>query len=122
MAGLPVICRFELATGQNGVKGSVRLYAEVGPMNDRSARAALIRDIEDASQSRALKNVSFRRDAKEKRFSRFFRNNIIQVEDVRDAAEIANAIKALIKRFENEFRVVADVFQNTLGWEEVKVR
>lgn len=104
-AGLPVILWLEIATERDGIKGKVKLSAEVGPLSPSRDRARLIEHIKALN----LPNIQFQSGAADagRRYSRFFKKNTISVDDVHDSEEIERKIRALIDRFRDEIIAVS---------------
>lgn len=113
-AGFPVIAFIKLIKKSEDGTGLIRLYAEVGPIENNEERSSLIDHIAKIAEDMSCKNISFQRGASEKgrRYSRFLRNNSIKVEDTQDAESIAKAIKELLKKFQPEFDIVKLALEN----------
>jgi hypothetical protein len=109
-ARFPVICWLQLNTKSDGVRGSLFLYAEVGPLLDTDARTELIKRIKNCAQDRIKDRIKFRVDATKvgAKYSKFFNRNSTPIEDVSDAEAIANGMKKLIREFNPVFDTVAD--------------
>jgi hypothetical protein len=109
-AGYPVICWFQLFDGGDGSKGYLRLFAEVGPLAQAEVRKKLIEDIKSLATTPSLKDIRFQQGAADagKRYSKFFKNNSIDVKDVHNAEEIAKAIELLLLRFTPYFEAVTE--------------
>lgn len=103
-AGYPIALWFRLDTAEDGQKGTLRLKAEVGPV-DQNCRSALIGGLQRIFDSEGLKGFNFRKDAADegRRYSRFLGRGGAQVNDVSDAAEIADAMRKLLARHEDDF-------------------
>lgn len=108
-AGYPLICWVQLFESGDGGKGYLRLFAEVGPIAKPDNRKKLINDIKSITTDSGLKNIRFQQGATDpgKKYSKFLKNNNIDIQDVHDAEEIAKAINALLIRFGNYFDVIA---------------
>lgn len=104
-AGLPVIVWLEIATDSDGIKGKIKLSAEVGPLSSAQDRARLIEHIKALN----LPNIQFQSGAADagRQYSRFFKRNTISVDDVHASDEIERKIRALIERFSNEIKAVS---------------
>jgi hypothetical protein len=113
-AGYPLICWFRMYEGKDGKKGTLTLYAEVGPLTDFELRKTLIMKIAEAAKQHQLNNLRFSPGATDegKQFSRFFKSNSASIEDVHDAQEIANEMKRLLDKFQPEFAVVANLLSS----------
>jgi hypothetical protein len=120
-SGFPVICWFGLQRGNEAGKGTLRLYAEVGPMADHTARAALIDLIRRASASATPNLIGFRSGADREgvQYSRFTKSNTVPIEDVSDHEELAAAINQLLTRFRPAFEAIAPVFDEAIGYKAV---
>jgi hypothetical protein len=103
-AEYPLICWFQLWPRQDGKSGQLALYGEVGPLTEYAFRSDLIHAITDAGEALSKNRIKFQKAAAEegKRYSKFFKQNFIDIEDVQDAEEIAAAMKKLLKRFRPE--------------------
>jgi hypothetical protein len=103
-AGYPIICWLEISENENGKSGQIRLFAEVGPLDEPDLRYSIIRAIEE----NPTKNILFQKTAKQsgKKYSKFLKNNIQQISDIHDVENIENAIKTLLQKFLDEFNAV----------------
>lgn len=119
-AGFPVICWMQLFPGQKGSEGSIRLFAEVGPLNDVDCRKGLVESIQAAGAGAAITNIRFQRTAANegKKYSKFLKDNIIAIKDVQDIEEMSRAIQALLKKFQPCFDVVAPVLGQFIEYAE----
>ena len=110
-AGYPLICWVWLVSGNDGAKGQLRLYAEVGPLSNSQFRIELIESIKEAAAGAGLKNVKFQQTATEagKKYSKFLKDNIVPINDINDADEIQKAIENLIRKFGPVFDAVSNV-------------
>ncbi len=110
-AGYPLIVWFQLWSGNDGTKGSLKLYAEVGPIAAYEVRLSLISEIQSSAKSSDLKSIAFQKGAadKGKLYSRFLKKNSISVEDIHDADQLSAAMKKLLNKFQLEFGAVAEV-------------
>ncbi|MDE2115902.1 MAG: hypothetical protein KGJ29_13655, partial [Hyphomicrobiales bacterium] len=108
-AGLPVILWLEIITEGDGMKGKIKLSAEVGPLSPLQERARLINHI----KSIHLDNIQFQSGAADagRKYSRFFKKNTIGVDDVQASEEIERKIRALIERFSNEINAVSGALE-----------
>jgi hypothetical protein len=100
-AAYPVICWLQLNRGADNVKGRLFLYAEVGPISDPQARNRLIELISQPN----LENVRFRADATQTdaKYSKFLKENSVNINDVNDNEAIATSMRLLLGRFETTF-------------------
>ncbi|MFC3526535.1 PD-(D/E)XK nuclease family protein [Paracoccus mangrovi] len=87
-ARYPLICWFELYEDADGMKGRLRLFAEVGPLSNFEHRKKLIKGIKRAADRAGLGEVQFRADAEREgaRYSKFLKStaNSILISDVSD--------------------------------------
>lgn len=100
-SGFPISCWFQLNRSSDNVKGRLFLYAEVGPLTDKAKRNRLIEIILEPR----LENVQFRADATQidAKYSKFLKENSVQIADVNDNESIATAMRLLLGRFETTF-------------------
>jgi len=117
-AGYPLINWIELRIGNDGVKGYLWLFAEVGPISKHDFRKDLIEAIQEKSKSENLNNIGFQKGAKDegKKYSKFFKNNKIVIEDVNNPDQITEGIEKLLKKFEPEFESIAKVLPDFLNY------
>lgn len=108
-AGYPLICWFELRKDVDESSGRLILFAEVGPLSDYEFRKSIITRISDAAQQHGTKSVSFQKGSTEqgKKYSKFFKNNEVQISDIQSIDELARAMKTLLARFAPTFELVA---------------
>lgn len=116
-AEYPVIMWLQLTSNNNGGGGQVRLFAEVGPLNDHDFRRNLIEAIKGVTASQGLLKIGFQNGAtdKGKRYSKFFKKNFFSVEDVHDHDQISNAIKKALNCFKDEIEAVSKVLPQFLA-------
>ncbi len=111
-AGYPLICWFQIYEGDDGVKGSLRLFAEVGPLSDAEVRAKLIAGIKKAASKSDIGEIQFRADADRPgaRYSKFLKSsgNTVQIADVSDSEAIEQGMRRLLKEFGPAFASVAE--------------
>jgi hypothetical protein len=109
-AGYPLICWFQLFKGDDGLKGQLRLFAEVGPLADAAARAKLVEVVSTAAQADGAE-IQLRADAGKAgtKYSKFFKTtaNTVQISDVNDSEAIAQGMKRLLKKFAPSVDAVA---------------
>ena len=107
--GKPVIMWIQLI-GNDGKKGKIQLVAEVGPVEDHQARRELITAIEGLKTDNGKLRISFQRGAADegRRYSKFFKNNILPIEDVQNQDNIADAIKRVLEKFRPEIAAVSE--------------
>jgi hypothetical protein len=110
-AGLPVICWANIWTARDGIAGQIKLQAEVGPLSPAELRTKLIDAIKAVAEQKGLKRVQFQTGAanEDRKYSRFFRQNILKVDDVHNSNKIQSALASLIGDFQNEFEAVAGI-------------
>ncbi|MFZ5668291.1 MAG: PD-(D/E)XK nuclease family protein [Pseudomonadota bacterium] len=110
-AGYPVVVWCQLWANADGKTGNLGLYAEVGPLTEYEFRRDLIAAIRDAGKQDPKSRIRFSKAASEegKRFSRFLKENVMKIEDVQDAEEVAETIRKLLKKFQPEFEAVGAV-------------
>lgn len=107
----PLIVWLQLAENADGTSGQLTIYAEVGPLSEHAFRKGLIQAIEAAGEGLANSRIKFQRTAADegKRFSKFFKQNSIELKDVQDSEEIGAAMKKLLKRFQPEFEAIGAI-------------
>lgn len=107
----PLISWIQLWPNAEGNSGLLFLYGEVGPLTEFEFRRDLIHSIQAAGEDLPKKRIKFQRTAAEegKRYSKFFKENFVEIKDVQNAEEIADGIRKLLKRFEPEFEAVGKV-------------
>ncbi|WP_189484827.1 PDDEXK-like family protein [Asticcacaulis endophyticus] len=110
-AGYPMICWFRLETGEDGTKGKLRLIAEVGPIADSKFRADIIERIKSLAEAQDLKDIRFQSGAAEagKKYSKFLKNNAVDIDNIQDAKEISDAMIKLLARFAPYFEAIAEI-------------
>lgn len=120
-AGLPLICWIEIDKHNNKNGGYLKLTAEVGSLHDYEFRKALIENIAALNRDNQL-NIAFSKGATVEgaKFSRFFRSNTVNVDDIQNSEEIFVKIEALLNKFRAEFDAVASVLPEFLERGEVK--
>jgi len=107
-AEFPVICWFQLNTKEDGVKGALFLYAEVGPVDDPDDRKYLIECIQKCAKGKLEKQIKFRADASRSgaRYSKFFNGNSTAIADISDAEAIEAGMRKLLLEFGAVFKTV----------------
>lgn len=110
-ARYPLICWFQLIDGGDGVRGTLRLFTELGPYSNSEHRKWLVESIQNAAKQQGLSTIQFRTDATKPtaRYSKYFKGNVVSINDVSDAEEIAAGMKKLLKKFTPSFDVVSTV-------------
>lgn len=114
-AGFPVISWLQLWASNDGVKGTLWLYAEVGPLSDYEFRKALIERIQSVVETDALK-IAFQKGAANegKQFSKFLKKNVVQIVDIHNSDELESGIKKLLANFRNEFDAIGAILPQFL--------
>lgn len=112
-AGFPVAMRMDVRPSDDGVKGQLRLLVEVGPLDPPTARAELIEQIKKVAAADNRLRIAFQAGAAgpDRRYSKFLKQNSLQILDVHDTDEIGKKIKDLIEEFAPEFAAVATALQ-----------
>ena len=119
-SGFPVICWMQIFQSEKGAEGSIRLFAEVGPLSDIDGRKKLVEAIQAAGSKAGIADVRFQKTAANegKKYSKFLKDNIISIKDVQDIEEISRAIQSLLKKFQPCFDAVAPVFGEFVQYAE----
>lgn len=104
-AEYPLAVWIRLNSGEDRASGSVRVTAEVGPVSNFQCRSTLIEGIERIAAEESLDSFKFQSDAaaEGRRYSRFLKRNRVQIHDLSDAGEIANAIRKALMPFHDDF-------------------
>lgn len=112
-AGYPLIAIIEIKSGDDGMKGHLKLNAEVGPISVHEIRQAAIGAIKAAATEEKLDRIHFQSDATEKGrlYSRFLRKNTLAVGDIRRADDIESKLKTLVGEFKPEFELITSVLR-----------
>lgn len=115
-AGYPLITWVEIRAGDDGIKGYLKLNAEVGPVSDHSVRKVIIESIKATASAKGSDRIEFQAGASDKGrlYSRFLRKNSITVNDIRDTDQIVRNFVELVDRFEPEFDLIASVIPQFL--------
>lgn len=110
-SGYPLICWMELVQSDKGTGGQVRLFAEVGPLQNYECRKLLIEAIQSVAENNGIDQIRFQKTASTegKKYSKFFKDNSVAVKDVQDVEEIGKAISILLKNFQPCFDAIAPV-------------
>lgn len=110
-AEFPVIMWLQLITGSDGNEGKIRLYAEVGPIANYEFRHALIENIISMAQDKKLNRIGFQSGASNegKKYSKFFKQNSYNVDDIHDTSKISEAMLKALKSFKPEIDAVAEI-------------
>jgi len=106
-SGYPVICWFRLSEVGDKGKGDLRLFAEVGPIEDASKRTSLIESIKKYENSNL--RIKFQSGAGEpgRKYSKFFKGNKVVVQDISDTDRLTSAMEKMMSDFGPEFDAVA---------------
>ena len=109
--GFPVIMWVQLTPDADGTSGKIRLIAEVGPISDYDFRRDLINAIHSTSKENSKLRIGFQKGAADKgrRFSKMFKKNFFNVDDVQDQEKIADTIRKALKDFRPEIDATAAV-------------
>lgn len=107
--GYPLTIWFRLDKLPDGVKGKLRMVAEVGPLANFEARYDLVQSIAALTESKPKLRIKFSKSAwvEGTKYSRFLKGNVASVEDTGDAEKIAEAITKLVVKFDDEITAVA---------------
>jgi hypothetical protein len=110
-AGYPLICWVQLHEDGDSSSGRLSLYAEVGPLSNYEFRKSLIERIDGISKDNATKLVGFQKGSTElgKKYSKFLKNNVVQISDTQNIEELEKAINTLVKRFIPVFDMLAPI-------------
>jgi len=119
-SGYPVICWMQIFQSEKGAEGSIRLFAEVGPLGDVDGRKQLVEAIQAAGTKAGITDLRFQKTAANegKKYSKFLKDNIISIKDVQDIEEISKAIQSLLKKFQPCFDAVAPIFGEFVQYAE----
>lgn len=106
-SGFPVIAWLQVWSANQGTKGQIRLYAEVGPLTNHEFRKSLIEKIKALPSNR----IRFQSGAADegKQYSKFLKDNTVEIKDIQDADEITLAIKQILRKFKPEFDAIASI-------------
>ncbi|MGN6594855.1 PD-(D/E)XK nuclease family protein [Sphingopyxis terrae] len=110
-ADYPLIAWLQLAENADGKSGRLTLYAEVGPLSEHGFRKSLIEAIQQAGTGLVVSKIKFQQTAADegKRYSKFLKQNSLDIKDVQDNEEISAAMKRLLQRFQHEFDAISRV-------------
>lgn len=103
--GFPVICWVQMFPGDKGTEGTLRIFAEVGPLNEHHARKELIDSIKQKAADVGLKDIIFQKTATNegKKYSKFLKNNSVSIKDIQDIEEISRSLAILFRKYEKSF-------------------
>lgn len=107
-SGFPVAMWLQLHADRDGGGGSLKLHAEVGPISVHKVREKLVEDISTAAKEHELK-IAFQKGASAdgKRFSKFFRTNVVAINDTSNSDQIVDGMKKLLANFDDEIAQIA---------------
>lgn len=110
-AGYPLIMWVQLWPGSEGTSGLLGLYGEVGPLSEYEFRRDLIHAIQKAGDELPKGRIKFQRAAANegKQYSKFLKQNFLEIKDVQDREEIAAGIRKLMKRFQPEIEAIGAI-------------
>lgn len=113
-AKLPLIAWLRLSTGSENGKGTIGLYAEVGPISDHAIRTKMIEAIKLEATKSSNGKIAFQKGATDegRRYSRFFKKNSATVDDTQDTEKLAATMKKLLNDFRQEFNIVTSALYN----------
>lgn len=113
-AGYPFIAWVEMRSGEDGVRGHLKLIAEVGPISNHEIRKDVIDAIKALASEQKMERIRFQAGASDegRLYSRFLRKNTIAVNDVHDTDELERKLKQLISNFVPEFELVTKVIRD----------
>lgn len=118
-ARYPLICWFQLDDSGDGMKGQLRLFAEVGPLSDYEVRSKLINLIRRAAEKDRVSEIHFRADADKQgaRYSKFLKStaNSVSIADTSDMELIEQAMRRLLMKFQPSFDAVSKVLPKFLS-------
>jgi hypothetical protein len=115
-AGYPVICWLRLNAKDDGIGGTLLLYAEVGPVATTERRNSLIESIQKAAKGKVDKKVKFRSGTV---YSKFLNGNSVSIKDIGDADAIASGIEKLMREFGPVFEAVSPALSEFAEYTEV---
>ncbi|WP_338303718.1 PDDEXK-like family protein [Erythrobacter sp. Dej080120_24] len=112
-AGLPLIIWIRLDKATEGVGGKLRMVAEVGPVSNHKLRLSLVEQIAGLTDEAPKLRIQFTKTATREgtRYSRFLKENVINIKDTGNAEEITQAIEKLFKRFTPEIEAVGELLR-----------
>lgn len=111
-SGYPVACWIQMFNDGNDGKGTLKLFAEVGPLSNYDARRSLIENITETAASKKL-DIAFQRTAANegKKYSKFLKKNDLPIKDVQNLEEISKGISTLMNRFQPVFSALVPVLE-----------
>lgn len=109
--GFPITMWISLTVDADGTSGKIRLMSEVGPASDHEFRHDLINGIQNATKTNSRLRIKFQVGAADegRKYSKIFKKNFFNVEDVQDQERIAELIKKALKDFRPEIDAIADI-------------
>jgi hypothetical protein len=120
-SGFPVAMWLQLHVDREGGGGSLKLHAEVGPISVHKVREKLIEDISAAANEHRLR-IAFQRGAgaEGKRFSKFFKGNLVAINDTSNSDQIVAGMTKLLSNFNDEIAHVAIILRDLRATEIAK--
>ncbi|WP_430471231.1 PD-(D/E)XK nuclease family protein [Thalassospira lucentensis] len=118
-SGYPVACWFQMFNDGNEGKGTLKLFAEVGPLSNYDARRSLIENIKETAASKNL-DIAFQQtaDNEGKKYSKFLKKNTFAIKDVQDIEEISKGISQLLQRLQPVFSELVTVLEPMIEYGE----
>lgn len=116
----PLIIWIQITSNNDGIKGLLRLHAEVGRISIYEFRKELIESIKSTSAENKLARIKFQKgaDSEGKKYSKFLKDNSVAIKDIQNPDEISSAIEKLLKKFQPEFEAVAKILPKFLKYGE----
>lgn len=107
----PIASWIQLWSDAEGKSGQLGLYGEVGPLSEYEFRRGLIEAIQSAAEEAPKSKIKFQKAAAEegKKYSKFFKENFLRINDVQDVEEISQGIRKLLEKFQPEFDAIGRV-------------
>lgn len=108
--GYPLILWFQLNTFEDGISGKLFLIGEIGPLSNHSLRAKLLEKILNVAKEIDNKKLNLGKNAfnSSSKYTRFLKNNSINIDDVSDSEKIVKAMKDLLLTFEVEIEAIGN--------------
>ncbi len=119
--GYPFIALVELKLDDDGIRGHLKLNAEVGPISSHKVRKGVITMIAEAASARNMDHVQFQAGASDKGrlYSRFLHKHSIALNDVRDTDAMERKFAELIVDFKPASELIADVIPDFFRFGEL---
>ena len=95
--------------------GKLWLYAELGPLSDHDMRKKFLETI--GEKAKDTPKINFRTSAGNvnTKYSKFFTQNALDVQDITDINEIKQKIEKMLGDFQPEFSAVTEAIENALS-------